>query len=271
VLVDLIQAAILGVVEGLTEFVPVSSTGHLIVVGYALGFTGEKAATFEVFIQLGAILAVVLIYRRRLLGLLSAHPGSGFAGRRGLMFLALTTMPALAAGAIAGSAITDHLFAPSTVAIGWGVGGAALLGVERVRPIPIKHDLDELGWRDAVVIGLSQCLALWPGMSRSATTIGSGMLLGLSRQTAAEYSFLAAVPVLTAASSYELLRNRHLLQADDVPVFATGLVVSFVAAWFAIRVLLRILSISTLRPFGWYRLAAAALLGLVLLGNQISP
>lgn len=254
---DILRAVVLGIVEGLTEFVPVSSTGHLIVAGHLLGFTGDKAATFEIFIQLGAILAVALLYRERLVRLLPTTEGQGLTGRRGLALLALTTLPALVAGAVAGSAIKDNLFNPTTVAIGWGIGGLALIGVERVRPVATKTDLGALGWRDALVIGLAQCLALWPGVSRSAMTMGSGILLGGDRKTAAEYSFLAAMPVLTAATVFDLYGSRDLLEASDLPMFAVGFVVSFVAAWFAVRFFLRLLASTTLRPFGWYRIAAA--------------
>jgi len=254
---DILIAVVLGIVEGLTEFVPVSSTGHLIVAGHLLGFTGEKAATFEIFIQLGAILAVALLYRGRLLRLLPTTAGQGLTGRRGLAMLAVTTMPALAAGALAGSVIKDNLFDPTMVAFGWGIGGVALLGVERLRPVATKTELGALGWRDAVVIGLTQCLALWPGVSRAAMTMGSGMLLGADRKTAAEYSFLAAMPVLTAAAVFDLYGSRDLLEASDLPMFAVGFVVSFVAAWFAVRFFLRQLASTTLRPFGWYRIAAA--------------
>jgi len=268
--IDILRAIVLGIVEGLTEFVPVSSTGHLIVAGHLLGFTGEKAATFEIVIQLGAILAVALLYRERLLRLLPTTAGQGLTGRRGLALLALTTLPALAAGALAGSAIKDNLFNPITVAIGWGVGGLALLGVERFRPPVTKTDLGALGWRDALVIGFSQCLALWPGVSRAAMTIGSGMLLGADRETAAEYSFLAAMPVLAAATVFDLYDSRDLLRAADIPMFAVGFAVSFVAAWFAVRFFLRLLATTTLRPFGWYRIAAALVLLLVVAANRIS-
>ena len=198
--------------------------------------------------------------RERLLRLLTTTAGQGLTGRRGLALLALTTLPALAAGALAGSATKDNLFNPITVAIGWGVGGLALLGVERFRPPVTKTDLGALGWRDALVIGVSQCFALWPGVSRAAMTIGSGMLLGADRTTAAEYSFLAAMPVLTAATIFELYDSRDLLQASDLPMFAVGFAVSFAAAWFAVRFFLKLLATVTLRPFGWYRIAAALLL-----------
>lgn len=255
--VDLLRAVVLGVVEGLTEFVPISSTGHLIVVGHLLGFEGEKAATFQIFIQLAAILAVALLYRRRLARLLSFAPGRGVSGRSGWVLLGLTTLPALVLGALAAGPIKDRLFGPTTVAVGWGIGGLALLLVERFRPRPTKVDLDALRWPDALVIGACQCLALWPGVSRAAATIGGGMLLGVGRTAAAEYSFLAAMPVLTAATVFDLYESRAVLDAGDLPMFGIGFAVSFVAAWFAVRFFLRLLTTTTLRPFGWYRIVLA--------------
>ena len=264
---DLIIAVVLGLVEGLTEFIPVSSTGHLIVVGSLLGFTGEKAATFEVFIQLGAILAVAWLYRQRLLALVVPRPADGFAGRRGWGLLALTTLPALILGALAHGFIRSELFDPRTVAIGLGVGGVAILLVERFRPRPTMAGLDAIGWRVALVVGLFQCLALWPGVSRSAATMVGGLLSGVERKTAAEYSFLAAIPVITAASLFDLATSLDLLVPADIPLFATGFAVAFASAWLAVTFFLRLISHITLRPFGWYRIGAALLL-LVILANR---
>lgn len=255
---EFVVAVVLGVVEGLTEFVPVSSTGHLIVAGELLGFEGERAATFEIFIQLGAILAVAVLYRERLLRLLDPGPGEGVSGRSGWWLLGVTSAPALVLGAAFGGAITDRLFNPATVAVGWGVGGAALLLVERFRPVPRTSGLDDIRWRDALVVGLAQCLALWPGVSRAAATMSGGMLRGVDRRTAAEYSFLAAMPVIAAASLFDLYQSRAVLTAADVPMFAVGFAVSFATAWVAVRFFLRLLAEWTLRPFGWYRIAAAA-------------
>lgn len=268
---DLVIALILGIVEGLTEFIPVSSTGHLIVVGSLLGFEGEKAATFEVFIQLGAILAVAWLYRRRLLSLATLGPGDGFTGRRGLGLLVLTTLPAVVIGALAHGFIRDQLFDPLTVAIGWGIGGLGTLLTERFRPRPVIEGLDAIGWRTALAIGLYQCFALWPGVSRSASTIVGGMLVGVERKTAAEYSFLAAIPVIAAASLFELVSSLDILEVSDIPLFATGFLVSFLSAWVAVTFFLRLLSRWTLRPFGWYRIAAALLLvvALVIRGGAL--
>lgn len=263
-MVDLGIALILGLVEGLTEFIPVSSTGHLIVVGHLLGFTGAKADTFEIVIQLGAILAVSWLYRRRLLDLATLRVSDGFAGRHGLWLLALTTLPALVFGALAHGFIKEHLFSPATVALGLGVGGAAILAVERRLPAPVTTGLDTLTWRDALVVGFFQCLALCPGVSRSGATIVGGMLVGVERKTAAEYSFLAAIPVIVAATALDLYQSRSVLTLADAPLFITGFVVSFVAAWFAVQFFLRLLGRLTLRPFGWYRIALALVLVVLL-------
>ncbi|HKP97373.1 MAG TPA: undecaprenyl-diphosphate phosphatase [Fibrobacteria bacterium] len=273
-------AILIGILEGVTEFVPVSSTGHMIIAGHLLGFTGPRADAFEIFIQLGAILAVVGLYRERFLDLIPGRApnplaiaeagsrsgtgdslkrdGSGFTGWRGLGLLALTTFPALVAGKLAHHFIKEHLFNPITVAIGLAVGGAGLILVEVFRPATKKAGLDALGWKEAVSVGLFQCLALWPGMSRAGSTIIGGMLTGIDRKTTAEYSFLAAVPLMFAATFYDLYKSREFLQASDAPLFALGFLVSLVSAWLAIRFFIRYLANHTLKGFGWYRLAVAA-------------
>ncbi len=264
---ELIIAVVLGVIEGLTEFIPVSSTGHLIVAASLLGFEGEKAATFEVFIQLGAILAVAWLYRQRLLALATLKPSEGFAGRRGLGLLALTTLPALILGAIGHGFIRSQLFDPKTVAIGLGLGGVGILLTERFRPRTSRSGLDALGWRVALVVGLFQCLALWPGVSRSAATMIGGLLVGVERKTAAEYSFLAAIPVIAAASLFDLATSLDHLVIADVPLFATGFGVAFVSAWLAVTFFLRLIGHMTLRPFGWYRIGAALLLVVIMVSQ----
>ena len=257
----IVVAALLGVVEGLTEFIPVSSTGHLILAGDLLGFeslVGEgRAKTFEIFIQLGAILAVVVAYPRRFGGLLRLGDNSGFTGLRGLSLLLLTSLPAGLLGLLARGPIRDHLFQPLTVAVGLAAGAVWILAVERWPPRERCAGLDQLRWQDALAVGLFQCLALWPGMSRSSSTILGGMMLGIERKTAAEYSFFAAVPLLTAASLYELYKSRSVLRAEDVPCFAVGFVVSYLFAWLSVRYFIRFLSQHTLAVFGWYRLAVA--------------
>jgi undecaprenyl-diphosphatase len=254
---EFLDSFILGVVEGLTEFIPVSSTGHLILAGHLLGFEGEKASTFEVIIQLGAILAVVLLYKDKFLGLNPFNKAEGFVGINGLTLLFLTTLPALLLGPMVHGFIKSHLFNSKTVAMGLGVGGVAILLTERFLPKVKKRGLDSLRWNEAVSIGLYQCLALWPGVSRSGATIVGGMIIGIERKTAAEYSFLAAVPVMFAATVYELYKGLPFLQASDMPVFGIGFVVSFVTAFLAVKTFIQLLGRYTLSPFGWYRIAVA--------------
>lgn len=252
-------AVVMGIVEGLTEYIPVSSTGHLIVAGALLGLEGEKSKTFEIFIQLGAILAVVIYYRKRFLGLLDlrVRGKQEFAGIRGCLLLAVTTAPVLAAGFLLHDYLKAHLFGPLTVAWALGVGGLGILAVERWHPPSDTEGLDRIGWAQALSIGLFQCLALWPGVSRSAATILGGMLGRLDRKTAAEYSFFAAVPALAAATVYDLYKSRGLLSGGDVPFFAVGFLVSFAAAWLAVAGFLRLLQRGSLRPFAWYRIVVA--------------
>ncbi|WP_432736397.1 undecaprenyl-diphosphate phosphatase [Maridesulfovibrio sp. FT414] len=256
---SLFTAAILGIVEGLTEFLPVSSTGHLIITGHLLGFTGEKAASFEVAIQLGAILAVVVLYWARFWGLLFPVPGQLFSGFRGLYMLFLTSLPASLLGLLAHGFIKEHLFNPHTVAWALGVGAIMILIVERKEKNPHCLTIDEITPKLALGIGCFQCLALWPGFSRSAATIMGGMLLGAQRKVAAEYSFIAAVPIMFAATGYDMLKSYQLFSTADIPFLAVGFIVSFVSAWAAVKGFIYLLGKLTLRPFAYYRLALAPL------------
>jgi len=262
---DLWIALILGIVEGLTEYLPVSSTGHLIVTGNLLNFTGQKAACFEVFIQLGAILAVVVLYWNRFVGLiprrgLSTPAEDGFAGWRGLALLGLTTLPALIAGFFAHRAIKEYLFGPGTVAWALGVGGVAIILAERYKPSPRVMDLDGLGYGQALSIGLFQCVSLWPGVSRAAATIIGGLFAGLHRPVAAEYSFLAAVPVMIAATSYDLYKTWRLLEFADLAMFAVGFALAFISAAVAVKTFVSLVQRWSLVPFAWYRIAIAPLI-----------
>ena len=263
-MIELLQALVLGLVEGITEFLPVSSTGHLIVAGHLIGFEGDKANSFDIFIQLGAILAVVVLYRARFLSLLSFEKAEGFGGINGIILLGLTTLPALVFGFLAHSYIKKHLFNPTTVALGLAVGGIAILLIERALPKPKRFGLDALTWREALAVGFFQCLALWPGVSRSGSTIIGGMAIGIERKTAAEYSFLAAVPVMCAATAYDLLKSLKFLSAADIPLFLVGFVVSFISAWLAVKFFIHLLATHTLKPFGWYRIAVAGVILLVM-------
>ncbi len=262
---DLWISVVLGIVEGITEFLPVSSTGHLIVAGHLLHFSGARAASFEVFIQLGAILAVVVLYWRRFTGLiptkgLAWDAYAGFSGIKGLTLLFLTTLPALAIGAIAHGAIKQYLFSPATVALALAVGAVGILLAERFKPQARVTDLDALGYGQAFLIGLFQCLAMWPGMSRSASTIIGGMVSGLDRKIAAEYSFLAAVPVMIAATSYDLYKAWGVLQAADFLFFSVGFLVSFVSAALAVKTFIAAVQRWSLAPYAWYRLAIAPII-----------
>jgi undecaprenyl-diphosphatase len=266
-------AVILGIIEGLTEFIPVSSTGHLIVAGNLLGFVSEKASTFEVAIQLGPILAVVVLYRARFLRLLPTTPAplspleSALDGWSGLWRIGLATLPALVVGFATHGFIKQHLFTPATVALALAVGGAGILLTERyVRGRPTSP-LDTLSLGQALGIGLFQTLALWPGTSRSAATIVGGMLLGLDRKGAAEFSFLIAVPIMIAATGFDLLKMREALSGAEIAQLALGLIVAFVAALLTIRAFIRALNRWSLVPFAWYRLVVAPIYYLITRGS----
>jgi len=254
---QILSAIVLGIIEGLTEFLPVSSTGHLILAGHLMHFTGEKAASFEVIIQLGAILAVVVMYRDRFFGLLRANPYQRFSGLRGIVLLGLTCIPAALVGFLTHKAIKTHLFGPTTVALALAVGAVAILAVEAMRRRVRFETLDDISPALALGIGVFQCLSLWPGFSRSAATIMGGMLLGAKRSLAAEYSFIAAVPIMCLATAYDFYKSYHLFEAGDLLMLAVGFVVSFFAAWAAVKGFILLLGRTTLRPFAWYRLALA--------------
>lgn len=251
--------SILGIVEGLTEFLPVSSTGHLILFGHLLGYTGKEADTFEIFIQSGAILAVVVYYFRQFFELLVVPADSSFHSRRGLLMLVVTTVPALVLGALFHHKIKEHM-TPMVVAAGLGVGAVWILVVEHFMQLPERKDLNDISWRTALGIGLFQCFALWPGMSRASSTILGGMMLGLQRKAATEYSFFAAVPALCAACAYDLLKSYHDLTAAALPHLAMGFIVAFIFALGAIKFFIRFVSRHTLAAFGWYRLALVAVI-----------
>jgi undecaprenyl-diphosphatase len=258
------MAAILGVVEGITEFLPISSTGHLILAGELLGFSDNPlSGTFEVVIQLGAILAVVVMFRERFVDLARFRPATGFHGRRGVGLLFLTTLPALGFGYLAHDTIKEHLFSPSSVGIGLALGAVWILITEHSYRQTDPRPLDDLTWKVALGIGLFQCLAMWPGMSRSACTILGAMLLGLNRKAATEYSFFAAVPVMVAATSYDLFKNWDALTQDSWMLLAIGLVTAFISAWFAVKALVAFVGRHSLSAFAWYRLALAGLVFLV--------
>ncbi len=253
-----LSAIILGVVEGLTEFLPVSSTGHLIVAGSLLGYTGEQAKLFEIVIQAGAILAVLWEYRARF-GRVVLGLGSDPRARRFVANLAIAFVPAALLGFAFGKAIKAHLFAPVPVACAFVVGALVILWAERrqkTQPGAIRVvDVDDMTALDALKVGCAQCFALIPGTSRSGATIIGGMLFGLSRTAATEFSFFLAVPTLFAATGYSLLKDGHLLRRDDLPLLGLGFVAAFVSAFACVRWLIRYVSHHDFVPFAWYRLA----------------
>ena len=254
---DLVIAVILSVIEGVTEFLPISSSGHLIVAGDLLGFSGQKAETFEIIIQLGAILAVVIVYWPRFWGLLRPKHGAHFSGARGIWLLILTSFPACLAGLLFHSFVKEYLFRPATVAFGLAAGAIFMLLVERYKQRPHCENIDEITPRMALFVGLCQCAALWPGFSRSASTIMGGMLMGARRAVATEYSFIAAVPIMFAASGYSLLKNWDILSSAELPFFAVGIIGAFISALLVIKAFVALISRITLAPFAIYRLCVA--------------
>ncbi|MGY0194873.1 undecaprenyl-diphosphate phosphatase [Leptothrix sp. BB-4] len=254
-LVLLIKAAVMGVVEGLTEFLPISSTGHLILAGSLLGFTDDKSKVFDIAIQTGAIVAVILVYWQRL-RVTAAGLGHDERARRFVLNVAIGFLPAVVLGLLFGKAIKAHLFTPVVVATTFIVGGLIILWAEkRKEPVIRIASVDEMQPMDALKVGLVQCLAMIPGTSRSGSTIIGGMLLGLSRQAATDFSFFLAIPTLIGAGAYSLYKERALLSVADLPMFAVGLVFSFISAWLCVRWLLRYVATHNFVPFAWYRIA----------------
>ena len=249
----------LGLVEGATEFIPVSSTGHLILVSDWIGFEGEAATTFEIVIQLGAILAVLWLYRGRVFGAL-AHWRSDPLARRFLANVAVAFVPAAALGFLIHDLITEHLFDPRVVAVSLVLGGVAILIVERWHRPATTATVDELSTGTALGIGLSQCLSLIPGVSRSGATIMGALALGTSRKAATEFSFFLAIPIMFAATAYQLLGNLDVLSADQAPVFAIGFGISFLSAVVVVKVFISFVACHTFLPFAWYRIVFGALL-----------
>lgn len=267
---SLFIAFILGVVEGLTEFLPVSSTGHMIIVGHWLGFADDKAKTFEVIIQLGSILAVVVMFWRRLFGLIGIHfgqvPHEGHtAGRLKLSHILLGMIPAVVLGLIFHDVIKS-LFEPKNVMYALVVGGFLLLAAEWLKPRqPRAVGLDDITHRQAFMIGCFQCLALWPGFSRSGATISGGMLVGVSRYAASEFSFILAVPMMMGATVLDLYKSWHFLTLSDLPMFAVGFITAFVVALIAIKTFLQVIKRISFVPFAIYRFFVAAAVYVVFL------
>ena len=244
-MIELVYALILGVVEGITEFLPISSTGHLILASALLGATDERWKVFNIVIQTGAMLAVVWEYRARFSRI-------DIALYRNLI---VAFIPAAVVGLAFSKFIKAHLFHAVPVALAFIVGGVIILLVERRSFTPRVEETRAMTWLDALKVGIAQCFALIPGTSRSGATIIGGMLFGLSRRAATEFSFFLAVPTLVAAGAYDLFKNRALLSAHDAPIFGVGLVVAFVAAFVVIRWLIRYVATHDFKPFAWYRIA----------------
>lgn len=250
----LIKAAILGIVEGLTEFLPVSSTGHLILAGALLKFDGDKAKLFEIVIQSAAILAVAWEYRRRLgHALVSATREP--ASMRLLVNVAIAFVPLAALGLVFNKWLKAHLFNAPVVATTFILGGLIILWVERGERQSRVTDTDSMSWLDALKVGIAQAFALIPGTSRSGATIIGGMLFGLSRTVATEFTFFLAIPTLVIASLYELYKERALLSADDAGMWAAGMITSFISAFIVVRWLIRYVSTHKFTAFAWYRIA----------------
>ena len=254
---DWIKAIILGIVEGLTEFIPVSSTGHLILVQDWIQLNHGHTETFDITIQLGAILAVVVLYRRYFLDIV--HPSQWL--KRPMMNIAIAILPALLFGFVAYSAIKQYLFSVWTVVIGLAVGGVIMIIVDRFssqRPAKTQT-LEEIQPMQALCVGVAQCFSLWPGTSRSGSTIVGGLLSGMSYKCAAEFSFIISVPVMMAAVGYDLLKTAGMMSMSDIGLIAIGFVVSFVVALIAIKTFLKLLVQFHLAPFGAYRIILATI------------
>lgn len=262
----LVKAAILGIVEGLTEFLPISSTGHLILAGSLLGFSGEKENLFNVAIQTGAMLSVLWYYRQRFLGVLRGLPSEPVA-QRFAVNIVVAFLPAAVLGVLFASHIKAWLFSPVPVATALIIGGFVILWVERAQArgqrVPRIDSVDDLTARDALKLGCAQAFALIPGTSRSGATIIGGMLFGLSRRTATEFSFFLAVPTLIGAGVYDTWKYRHLLSVADLPLFSVGLLLSFLSALVCVHWLIRFVATHNFVGFAWYRIV----FGLVVLGT----
>jgi undecaprenyl-diphosphatase len=250
----LIKAAIMGIVEGLTEFLPISSTGHLILAGSLLDFADEKAKVFDIAIQAGAIFAVILVYWQKIRETIVSLPTDKKAQQFALnVFIGF--LPAVVLGLLFGKAIKANLFTPVVVASTFIIGGFIILWAEKKQQTAVRvQSVDDMSAIDALKIGLVQCFALVPGTSRSGATIIGGMLLGLSRKASTDFSFFLAMPTLVGAGVYSLYKERHVLSVSDIPMFAVGLLFSFISAWLCVRWLLRFISTNNFVPFAWYRI-----------------
>jgi len=261
---DIMNAIILGIVEGLTEFLPVSSTGHLILAGHLLGFEGDAAITFKIVIQLGAVLAVFALYRKRYFAVAKDLMALRLAasGRMNAVHMALAMLPALIVYLVFNDTIKQVLFGPAPVLIGLVAGSVLMIAAERSGRIVTAEEADGISYRQAFGIGLFQCLALWPGFSRSGSTISGGLLLGTSRKAAADFTFMISVPVMLGAAVLDLYDSRKLLTPGDWELFLIGFAAAFVVAMIAVATFLNLVKRLRLEWFALYRLALAAVVGL---------
>ncbi len=262
-MMDLINAIIMGIVEGLTEFLPVSSTGHLILTGELLGFTGDRAKTFEVVIQFGAVLAVLVLYRQRFAKLLNFKLGKD-SGLNAIHVI-LAMLPASIIAVVLHSVIKKYLFGPQTVLIGLVAGGILMIAADRIKRKVVSEELDDITYRQAFIIGCFQVLALWPGFSRSGSTISGGMLSGISQKAAAEFTFIVSVPIMAGASAVDLLGSREFLVMNDLPLFLIGFIAAFLVAMIAVVTFINMMKKLKLSWFAYYRFALAALFYFIIL------
>lgn len=260
-MMDIVKAIILGIIEGLTEFIPVSSTGHLILAGNLLGFEGDAAITFKIVIQLGAVMAVLILYWSRYMEIGTNLIRMDFDKRKGLnvFHMILAMLPALIVYLILKDTIKSRLFGPAPVLIGLVAGGVLMIFAARSKRTIIADTMDGINYKQALGIGLFQCLALWPGFSRSGTTISAGLLLGTSQRAAADFTFLISVPVMFGASLLDLYDSRHLLKTDDLILMVIGFITSFLVALIAVSTFIKLIKRLRLEWFALYRFVLAAI------------
>jgi len=258
---DIISAIIMGIVEGLTEFLPVSSTGHLILTAHLLGFEGERAKTFEVVIQFGAVLAVLVLYFKTFTKILTFRLGNGI----NFLHVLIAMLPAGIVGVLAHSLIKQYLFGPQTVLVGLVLGAILMIVADRSKITITSEEMNDITYKQAFIIGCFQILALWPGFSRSGSTISGGMLAGTSQKAAAEFTFIISVPIMGGASLLDLIDNRAGLTGEDLPLFLIGLCASFVVGMLAVVTFVNLMKKLRLSWFAYYRFALAAVFFFILL------
>jgi undecaprenyl-diphosphatase len=254
---EILAAIILGIVEGLAEFLPISSTGHLILVGHLIGFEGEKAKTFDIVIQLGAILAITVLYRKRLGSLINIKPILKKEKKFNVIHILLGILPAIIAGLVLHDIIKTYLFSPKTVVIGLVLGAFLMIFAEKKKGQPTTYSIDDLTYRQALLIGFFQCLAVYPGFSRAGSTISGGLLVKASYKTASDFSFLIALPVMVGATGLDLFKSWENLSINDLPMFAVGFITSFAVAMIAVVTFIKWLNKIGLIPFAFYRFLLA--------------